>query len=75
MNTEIHLSLRNEEHERFLEVYRVRGALQEEVDGSVDVLIAVMERYHAFILVLPRHLHQLGECRGYTHKGKQSATY
>ena len=39
--------------------YRVGCALQEEVDGSVHVLIAIVERYHALILVLPRHLHEL----------------
>ncbi len=40
-------------------IYHVRGALQEEVDGSADILIAIMECYHALILVFPSNLHQL----------------
>jgi hypothetical protein len=40
--------------------YRVGCTLQEEVDGSVHVLVAIVERYHALILVLPRDLHELG---------------
>lgn len=39
--------------------YHVRSALQEEIDGSANILIAVMKRYHALILILPSHLHQL----------------
>lgn len=41
-------------------IYHVCVALQEEVDGSADILIAIMERNHALILVFPRHFHQLG---------------
>lgn len=40
--------------------YSVRGALQQEVDGSVYVFVAVMEGYHALILSLSSYLNQLG---------------
>lgn len=46
---------------RHCAIYHVRGALQEEVDGSANILVTVMERYHTLILVLPSHLHQLGK--------------
>lgn len=42
-----------------LYTYHVRGALQEEVDGSANILVAVMKRYHTLILVLASHFHQL----------------
>lgn len=40
-------------------VYHVRGALQEKVYGSANILITVVESYHALILVLPSNFHQL----------------
>lgn len=40
--------------------YSVRGALQQEVDGSVYIFVAVMEGYHALILSLSSYLNQLG---------------
>lgn len=51
--------------------YRVRGALKKEVDGSVNILVAVVERYHALVLVLSGHLHQLWT---YTHGHTQIDT-
>lgn len=42
-----------------LRPYRVRGPFQQEVDGPVHVLVAVVQCHHALILVLPCHLHQL----------------
>lgn len=37
----------------------VRGALQQKIDGSVYIFVAVMEGYHALILSLPSYLNQL----------------
>lgn len=39
--------------------YCVRGALQQEINGSVYIFVAVMEGYHALILSLPSYLNQL----------------
>lgn len=39
--------------------YCVRGALQQEIDGSVYIFIAVMEGYHTLILSLSSDLNQL----------------
>lgn len=39
--------------------YSVRSALQKEIDGSVYILVAVMQGYHAFILGFPRNFNQL----------------
>ena len=47
--------------------YHVRGALQEKVNGSANIFVAVVERYHALILVLPGHLHQLGKTTNTHH--------
>lgn len=43
--------------------YSVRGALQQEVDGSVYIFVAVMQGYHALILSLPSYLNQLRVCK------------
>lgn len=47
-------------------IYHVRGALQEKVDGSANILIAVVEGYHTLILVLSSYLHQLEESNKHT---------
>lgn len=39
--------------------YSVRGALQQEVDGSVYIFVAVVEGHHALVLSLPSNLNQL----------------
>lgn len=39
--------------------YCVRGALQQEIDGSVYIFIAVMKGYHTLILSLSSDLNQL----------------
>lgn len=39
--------------------YRVGGALQKKIDGSVYILVAVMQGYHALILGFPRNFNQL----------------
>lgn len=41
------------------EPYGVRSALQKEIDGSVYILVAVMQGYHALILGFPRDFNQL----------------
>lgn len=40
--------------------YGVSGALQQEVDGSVYIFVAVVEGDHALVLSLPSNLNQLG---------------
>lgn len=42
------------------DAYSVGGALQQEVDGSVYIFVAVVEGDHALILSLPSNLDQLG---------------
>lgn len=41
------------------ETYCIRGALQQKIDGSVYIFVAVMEGYHALILSFPSYLNQL----------------
>lgn len=43
----------------YIDSYCVRGALQQEIDGSVYIFVAVMEGNHALILSLPSYLNQL----------------
>lgn len=50
--------------------YCVRGALQQEINGSVYIFVAVMEGYHALILSLPSYLNQLWECKTETQSIK-----
>ena len=50
--------------------YCVRGALQQEINGSVYVFVAVMEGYHALILSLPSYLNQLWEWKPETQSIK-----
>lgn len=42
-----------------IDSYCVRSALQQEIDGSVYIFVAVMQGYHALILSLPSYLNQL----------------
>lgn len=44
---------------RRVRAYSVRGALQKKIDGSVYILVAVMQGDHALILSFPRNFNQL----------------
>lgn len=43
----------------YIDSYCVRSALQQKIDGSVYIFVAVMEGYHALILSFPSDLNQL----------------
>lgn len=51
----------------YIDSYCVRGALQQEIDGSVYIFVAVMEGNHALILSLPSYLNQLWVLKTETH--------
>lgn len=45
----------------------VRGAFQQEIDGSVYIFVTVVQGYHAFILTFPSHFNQLQKCKTNTN--------
>lgn len=54
----------------FIGSYCVRVALQQKIDGSVYIFVAIMEGYHALILSFPSYLNKLCPCKTEKHSVK-----